>query len=404
VAVYVATNVAAGTRMIMLHRTTSNAYNVAISASEYYNVALSGAVDAHHCNAGSSSATITAGSMTPSVSGDLLWQWAVNTGGGGGLPNSTTSFTAGSQSNISWQFNGTDLFDGDAVQAGVYNSTSAINPTFTSGTAQEFDSCVMALKGASAGNAPTNPFRIVHMLHQQVPSSGPNPWPMEFPSTGNLIVLSDIAGGSSISSISSVPANTWTSTGTPAGGEGVTALSQIYYAASATPGNALTMSVTRSGSLTPDTFMMYDFVGAAAAPFDTDSGGQAGNQTSTVTSFTTCNGCLTPSGNPGSNEVIVGNAGWNWCTGTAATSPTGALFDAATDTGNNVNGPQYVDQNNGWFHSYATGTSPITLTWTMACGSNPEYEWAGRVAAFKAAGAVAQQPPAPPTGLRAVVE
>jgi hypothetical protein len=126
-------------------------------------------------------------------------------------------------------------------------------------------------------------------------------------------------------------------------------------------------------------------VGASSAPFDTDSGGETGNQTSTVTTFTTCNGCVTPTGNGGSGEVVVGNAGWNWCTGTGISSPNGALFDVATDTGNSVNGPESVDQNNGWFHTYLTTSSAISVTWKMVCGTTPESAWAGRVAVFKAA-------------------
>ena len=88
------------------------------------------------------------------------------------MPNSVSSFTAGSQSNITWQLLGTDLYDGTAAEAGVYNATSAINPTFTSGTSESFTSCAVALKAASAGTAPTQAFRIIHMLHQQHPKIG----------------------------------------------------------------------------------------------------------------------------------------------------------------------------------------------------------------------------------------
>lgn len=395
VAIYLAINVASGTRFIDFHRTTPNADAAALSVSEYYNVALSSAVDKSNCNAGSSSTSITAGSMTPAVSGDLLWQWATNGSGGGGLPNSVSSFTAGSQSNITWQLLGTDLYDGTATEAGIYNATSAINPTFTSGTSESFTSCAIALKAASAGTAPTQAFRIIHMLHQQHPKSAANPFPIQFPTSGNLIVASYISGGSNISSVSSSPSNTWSSTGAPAGSEGITALSQIYYAGNATTANNMTISFNRNDNTSDGTLMMYDFTGASATPLDKDSAGQTGNQTSQVSSFTTCNGCLTPSA---ANEVIIANAGWNWCTGNGVSAPSGALFDPATDTGNSVNGPESADQNNGWMHYYEPGTSALSVTWSpMAC-SQAEGEWAGRVAAFSAASSVSQQP-APPTGL-----
>jgi hypothetical protein len=79
------------------------------------------------------------------------------------------------------------------------------------------------------------------------------------------------------------------------------------------------------------------------------------------------------------------------------------LFDAATYTGNSVNGPEYVDQNGGWFHLYTASTTAISYTYTMSL-SQAEGFWAGRVAAFKPAGSVAQQPPQPPTQLSATVQ
>jgi len=390
--IYYAQNVAAGTRMVNLHRISSTE-GVAISVSEFYNA---GAVDSHSCN-NLNSTSITAGSLAPTQTGDLVWQWVTNNGGGS-VPNSVSSFTAGSQPNVTWQLLGTDLFDGDATQYGVYNSTIAINPTFKSGTSQAFSSCAVALKAVSAGSAPTATFRIVHMLHQQHPQGAANPYAVQFPTSGNLIVNSYVGGGDSITGITTNPSNTWLSTGTFAGSEAITAGSQIYYAANATPANNMALSITRSASAKDGTFMLYDIVGAAASPFDKDSGGQTANQTSLVTAFTTCSSCLTPSS---SNELIIANQGQNWCTSMSSPSPAGSLFDAATDTGNSVDGPQLVDQNNGWLHYYDTNTNPITVTWTNTCDA-AEGEWAGRVAAFKSGGLIPQQP-APPTQLKAVV-
>jgi hypothetical protein len=160
----------------------------------------------------------------------------------------------------------------------------------------------------------------------------------------------------------------------------------------------MTLSVNRNDNSSDGTFMLYDITGAAPAPFDRDSSGQTGNQTNQVTAFTTCSGCLTPSS---PNELIIANQGQNWCTSTASTAPAGSLFDAATDTGNSVDGPQNVDQNNGWLHYYDPNTNPITVTWTNSCDT-AEATWVGRVAAFKSSSSVAQQL-APPTQLKAVV-
>ena len=408
-AIYVATNVIGGTRTISFNQTSINALFAEVSVSEYYNVT---AVDVAQCSGWSSgsSSTISAGSLTPIVTGDLIWQFAINSGAGGSSPNTVSSFSAGmSPSGISWQLLGTSLHDGDAVQAGIYNSTAPITPQFTSGSSEDWSSCAVALKPGSAGAAPTSPFRIVHMLHEQVHAGDPSPVAIQFPSSGNLIINADASGATPISSITSVPANTWASTGAMAGSAANTAGSQIYYSANATPSNTLTMSVNLSGTVSDSTMMMYDIVGAAPSPFDVDScpsgaysnASCGGNQTTNAFSFTTCSGCLTPTGVTGGSEMILGTHQWNWGTATAVTTtPSGGLFDAATYTGNSVNGPEYVDQNGGWFHLYTSATTPISSTYTMSL-SQTEGWWGGRLAAFKSAQSGNQL--LPPTGLTAVV-
>jgi len=227
VAVWVAQNVAAGTHTLRVHRNTYT-YNFAVSASEFYNV---GAVGTSSCNFGSSSTSARAGSITP-TGGDLIWQWAAVPGFG-----SARSFAAGLPSGITWQLLGTDLWDGDASQYGIWSGSGSINPALTSGTAQPYDSCAVALKSATAGNAPTAAFRVVHMLHQQHPQGAANPWPMQFPSSGNLVVVSYGGGGSQITGIASNPSNTWSSTGPFVGTEQATTGSQIMYAPNATTAN-----------------------------------------------------------------------------------------------------------------------------------------------------------------------
>jgi hypothetical protein len=132
--------------------------------------------------------------------------------------------------------------------------------------------------------------------------------------------------------------------------------------------------------MTGFTFTIYDFTGAASSPFDGDSGGQSGYKTSIVGSLTTCRGCLTPTV---ANDVILGNFGQEWCAAKAIEIPGGGLFELATDDGNSVNGPELVDQNNGWFHYFDPGLSAISTTWLERCGDTLEGHWSGRLAAFK---------------------
>jgi hypothetical protein len=391
---YIPNNVG-GVRQIKVISIGNFASYVAVTCSEFYNVATlsttDGTANCHTVNPGTTLTGTATGTLT---SGDLIYFVSFND-----YATATTSFTAGSQLNIIWALDAVDLFDGYAVQHGVYSTTSSFIPQITTGTSSTYTSCEVAFKSASAGTAPTQSMRIVHLGHFAMPDSGTTQ-NVQMPSSGNLLVASFTGGGDSISGITSAPSNTWSSTGSVAGGPSFTASSQIFYAANASTATTASVAITRSGSLTNDSVLIYDITGANTSPFDSDSGGQDGNQTSTVSSFTTCSSCLTPAT---AGEIVILNANQNWCTGIAQTAPSGALFDSAFATINSVNGPQNVDQNGEWAHFYNTSVAPITATWTMSC-EQAEATWAGRVAAFKSATEPQTAPqPQPPTGLKAVV-
>ena len=374
---YVANNVG-GVRQVKVTSSDANGAYVAVTCSEFYNVATSsptdGTANCHTINPGTTLTGTATGALT---SGDLIYFVSFND-----YAESTASFTAGSQSNITWNLDAVDLLDGYAVQHGVYSTTTSFTPQMTTGTSNTYTSCEVMFKAASAGTAPTQSMRIVHLGHFAMPASGTTQT-VQIPSSGNLLVASFTGGGDSISGITSTPSNEWSSTGAVAGGASFTASSQIYYAANANTATNSTVAITRTGTLSQDTVLIYDITGANTSPFDSDSGGQDGNQTFIVSSFTTCGSCLTPATGSG---IAILNANQNWCTGTTQTSPFGAVFDSAFTTFNSVNGPQNVDQNGEWAHFYYTSTSPITATWTMSCGAtNAEATWAGRVATFKAA-------------------
>ena len=380
---------AAGTRTVSITLSGDNGY-IGVYVQEYYGLATSSVTDGTPVCNDATATTYTSGSITPTQTGDLFVEFGFNNGTG-----HTTSFTAGSgsDSNITWTLLGADYNDATVAQYGVYSSTSALNPTIRTGTSGAYTGCAVAFKSGSGGTAPTQAMRVVHTQDQQMPKSSANPFPVAFPSTGNMLVVSFVGGGDSITGISSTPPNTWSCTA-GSGGIDITAVGQICYACNANTSPTLTASITRSGTTADGTFILYDFTGAAASCFDNDSGTLTANQTSIVSSLATCTNCLTPSTSSG---VVIANAGWNWCTGTAASAPAGALFDAATYSGNGVNGPEPVDQNNGWLHFYNSSTSAITTRWAETCNT-AEGEWAADVAHFKAANSTA---PAPPTNLQA---
>jgi hypothetical protein len=383
---YMANN-GGGVRQIKVTSTTNPGY-VSVTCSEFYNVATSSPLDGTaSCNTVSSS-TLTGTATGTLTSGDLVYFVSYSKGA-----TTASSFTAGSQSSIAWVLDAVDLLDGYAVQHGVYSSTNSFTPQMATGTAGSYTSCEVMFKAASAGAAPTQSMRVVHLGHFSLPDSGTTQ-NIQMPSSGNLLIASFTAGGDSISGITTTPTNTWTSTGALAGGPSLNASSQIYYAGNASTAPTMKVAITRAGTLSNDNVLIYDVSGANTSPLDQDSGGQSGTQTSEISSFTTCSNCLTPSA---AGELVIMNANQDWCTGTSVTAPSGALFDSAFTTMDSVDGAQPIDQNGEWAHLYNTGTSSITATWAMTC-DEAEYGWAGRVAAFKG---TAQNQPLPPTAVNA---
>jgi hypothetical protein len=380
---YHASNVAAGTSYVNIQITggTNNDYWQA-QVAEFFNV---GGLDGSSCSTGSST-TISAGSITPSQSGDLIFQakYSANTVGGSspyGLPLQSASFTPGLQPNITWSLASQLLGDGAADQYGVYNSTVPLNPTFTQAAADNYISCAVALRAASAGAAPTAIPRVVHQEHDAMPKNAPNPWHVGFVvDVPKSAVYLSYVGNDSITSVSSIPAPSvgWTASGTDFNGTNGHNHVNYYCAQWSTPPGAVTLSINRSGSSNDSINMIY-VVQNGTCNLDADSGGQAGFKSDTGP-LTSCSGCLTPTK---ANDFIMANGGQAYCTAIGLSSPAGGVFDSVWYTGNTIDGPTQTDENNYWGHFYnGSSLSAITVTWTEAC-ANQTQNWAGRVAAYQ---------------------
>jgi len=359
---------------------------VDVIVSEWNSVATSSPLDVAHCNSGSST-SITAGAASIGAANDLLVQHVFSDD-----HRSVSSFSAGSQSNTTWQFGATDLNDAAGFQYGVYSSTGSFNPTFTEGTNHAFASCFAAFKTAASGSTPSGN-RPLMISHAQIPPTASSSVNLQVPFSGNLQVLSFLGGYETITKLSSTPSCTWSSTGPAHHSAAPDNYTQIYYAMNCT-GNAVAMNLTLSGAAAGDTVMIYDVTGPNSWTFDTDSGGQDADAGGDGT-LTTCSSCDTPSTSTG---VVFTNFGQDDCTATGAAAPSGVVFDSATYTGNGLNGPQNVDQNNGWSHLFYTSKpGAISATWSESCPTGqPEGYWGGRVASFKT---TAQNQPQPPTGV-----
>ncbi len=375
IAIATAFNIVAGARVISVCFSSDPGGYVQPMATEFDNVV---GIDAAAASQGSGTSA-TAGSMTPTVVGDLAYQVVFN------MPPKQSAFTAGSQSNISWSLLSADLMDGWAAQYGLYNSTSAINPTLTMGTSQNWVSAAVLLKTGTSGSVPSG-MRIVHLMHENIPvntaaggtgNSFANPILLQFPSSGNLLVAM-IGGGlaCTVTNITDTNQNAWTQAGatqTIGGNDTV----QAYYAENAVSGN-LGLTVQWSATDGDQTIFFYDVTGAATSPLDTTAGSSgsqsvAGNLTMPFT--------ITPAG---ANEIIFEEVIWDSNTASGLVGPE-QFFDSNTFDGESQSGPEPVDQNNGWGHALTTSTAPVAITWETMYSGLATGNWAGMAAAFTAA-------------------
>jgi len=246
------------------------------------------------------------------------------------------------------------------------------------------------LKAGPAGGVPTG-MRIVHLMHENIPSSlggggSGNPFPSTIPlqlaSSGNLLVAM-IGGGNpsnTVSSITDTKTNTWTQAGVPqviANNDTV----QAFFAANATssPDLALTLNWSSNGG-GDFTIFFYDVAGAATSPLDSGSVvGTTGTQP--ALGDLTLPFSVTPAS---ANEIIFVQTIWDANTGVGLTGA-GQFFDANWFDGESLGGPEPVDENNGWGHVPTTNTTPVTFTWIPKdLTQQPFGNWAAMALAFKA--------------------
>jgi len=392
-AVWVAPNLIAGTHQIHLHFSDQTA-NITPITFEEANCATSSPVDVASGQQATGT-SISATSLTPTASGEMILQFAAFQNGS--VP-ATSSMTVGSQSNISWALRIAELLDGIGMQYGVYSSTSAINPTFTTGTSNDYISIAIALKTASSGGVPTGMYirTMQHVSMYSVANGGPgyaNPSVEQFPCTGNLLVVTG-NGGSPISSVSesSTPLSyvNWGNSTYPPSyiGTGASETEEVFYAGSHTCNNANTFSIvpnltyTGTGYDYDFTVIFFDIAGAAASPLDS-AASVSGSGNSMTVNGTITGPTLTPSQ---AGELII-NTESEWYGGVNSISG-GGILDSfyALQNGGPTN--MSVDEQNGFEHYLDATTSPHTVVWTLNyAGSGFDHAgyYAGVAVAFAAA-------------------
>jgi|GEM_PF-3048087 len=369
----------AGITQITVSFTSSTAdWHAALQ--EFSGVATTSPADGT-CSSGTAApATVQCDSaIVTSTAGDLVVASTMLVGGlGSNLCGNTSSSI---QPGGSFVLDDADPYCSDGDEEFVQAAAGSITPSFSiAGNSDAFNIIGMAFKPAASGTNPTG----MYILHQETvqinesTSSEPN----YFVSKGNLLVASIDdgnmnSGGNIVTIDTCTPANTWTKR-TPSGLDAP----QMFFIAG--PAASTNLHCTVHSGMPSDTTLMvvYDVVGAAAAPEDVDSGYSA--LTGTVINSPT----ITPTSAPGI-AFAVENTGLGPSTGVGA----GYIYDntpysGETDAGRMNNG-------DGWQHVFYNSTSPLTFTWIQQNASSDLQPFA---IAFKAGPTGAK--PAPPTNLK----
>jgi hypothetical protein len=380
--------VAGGARIFTANFSGSGLLHGKCHAQEFYHVAAT-PFDTSSANF-ATSATLTAGSLTPAQSGDLLLHCTFRD-----VNQNTTSWGVGSQANITWHMLNPDNLDGMVCQYGVYSSTSAINPTMTSYDSQAFVSLGTAFKSdASKGSGPNSGIVIANVQSEDLPSLiGPSTngfvqyQVLAFPCSGNLLAFEWVTGSATatptIATVQDNNGNAWTISATTALDSSFV---QQVYATNATCSDDELLKIRWTDasfiSGTPadnGTLKIFDIQGAATVPFDTVSSAATGDQAVggnlTMASLTTA----------GANELVIFGGGVDFNT---FANMVGAGYSGITNTygGQNPSGPSPMDENNPFGVYYNSTASTATAVFAPLFGTGTAAgHWAGLAMAFKAA-------------------
>lgn len=390
--IYYALSVASGTRDITVSFNVATETFIAVHGMEFSNVAASSATDGNNGNFGAG-LTATAGSVTPTQTGDLVIQGMFTS-----HAVAASTFVAGTgQANISWNLATSDLQDGMAMQWGVYNSTSALNPqmTYTTGGTAGFVTACLFLKASASAQGSDVPsgIRIRGIQHISLLSSkggASSPVTVAFPCVGNALVLAIMAGQpiasspppANVTAITDTNGNNWTSNSEYDGGSNNDC--QFWYVQNASTSPNMTMTVSLSAVAKDYTLLCYDITGAAVSGtfYDASSLGTAtGNQT--TNSSTLVGSSSTPSA---TNALVIGMLGTD--TNTAITITAGLTDNMWYNNDNFDVVSANTDANNGWGHAYVSNPVATQFTYNYLFATDPQKTWSSMSAAFLPSAAV----------------
>lgn len=405
--IFVATNVPAGINQIQITHPGGSPQNNQYSIYEFYNVVTSSALDGTSHNDAVAGPSPTAGSLTTTQDGDLIFTYAMKrvTGGTNAIsywsPGTGMELLNAANLNAQW-----DIVA--ATQFGIQRTAGAINPSMTANgttSGDTFQVLALALKCGRAGTAPKAGIRIVNVQgYNFYGANAPSgPWTMQFPTRGNLVHLSDAgwlpndtnqahwvgmsgvsdtAGNSyTLGAVSLCPTDIFCGYTQHAHGQGgaPSNTNQITFNAE------LMCNVASGGSFDCHLHLeCYDISNAAKSALDTRNITQ-GNQTTddktgAVSSLTTST--ITPS-NPSSLVIETTGIDQHNLSGVLGTGQMSVIGDAPNYNGSGSG----LSTDCGFGHKYCSDTSAVTFIYSVqqqgTLGYTGVQGWSSAASSYK---------------------
>jgi len=363
----------AGARVITVsYSGTAPAY-VQAACAEFYNVSAYDTVSAGNNSTGTA---ITAGSATPSQTGDLVILVTEQDSTG-----AVTSFTVGSQSNITWKFLQNDWGFGsvvdEMVEWGVYNSTAALNGTATLAPSGGWNAIEALYKAGSAGAAPTQVPYVNMVAHYNMYAlAASQTIGIPIPAGDSMAVYDHICPSTYTSALSDSASNTWTIAGQASSSGGYSVLGYVS-GASPSFNPSMTLTITESAAAQDCDITVSGFTGTTTYDSTTGFAHATGNQT---TSGNLATLSITPSAKNElffidtgiSSHQITGTASPSYCYGNVVYSSTEASTGEFDE--NNFRGACY------------NGLSTSSFTPTLTTSGGAVGQWQAAAIGFKSLG------------------
>lgn len=300
---------------------------------------------------GQTTTTITSGSTTTTVNGDLIFQYIFDR-----AQLDQASMTAGA----SFTLLAAQGIDGIGLQMRIQASAGAITPSMTIATASNYNTFSFAIKPDPAKGDHTLASDKIDFLQHHCPRSWTSK-ALPFPSRGNCIHIASGWGDTavSISGVTDNKGNTYVRPSVNSHQTDSTQQCDAWTAISATTGQDLVVTVTLTGgTLGHGMVLLYDIPGVGSIGSGSDgtknSQGAPGGDLVSLTITRTNSTSLVIYGG-----VIFQHTAINLGGGTGKWYP-----DMMTEA-NSDGADRSLDECDLWGHSYGTDLSAETATWQI---------------------------------------